>query len=172
MPPLIENAARSGLVLACFVLACLVLSSMGGFLGLVGIATGFAGMTYLMRQQRLRDRESRLETGRGVPGAALVSYGIAIAFFGALPVALAVYVALRFIWPDYIVHQLEGAVAIMAPIPEYAAMTAQLQAMLEHGPVPTAADMMASMLTLMMVMGLGLGLAGALTAKIVNRKWT
>ncbi len=170
MPPLIESAARRGLVVAAFVFAFLALGSTGGAGGLLALASGIAGIVYLIRQQCLRDREARAATGRGVPAAALASYGVAISFFAALPVALAVYVILRFIFPDYIVSQIEYSVNVMAQIPEYAPLTAQLQHILDHGPVPTPADMMASVLMMMMLSGLFIGIAGLIIAKTINRK--
>lgn len=170
MPPLIESAARNGLVVAGFVVVALALCSTGNpLLNLLGMTVGLFGMVYLMRCQLLNDRRARMETGRGIPVAALASHGIATAFFAALPVALVVYVALRFIWPDLIVNQLEAAYAAAAEVPEAADMAATIRMVLDKGPVPGPVDMMASMLTMMMFTGLIIGIAGAFAAKFFNR---
>lgn len=167
---MIENAARRGLVVAAFVFAFIALGSVGGVGSVLALASGIAGAVYLIRQQCLREREARSETGRGVPAAALASYGVAIAFFAALPVVLAVYLVLRFLLPGYIVSRLEASVDVMAQIPEYASLAEQMQHVLDHGPIPTPADMMASVLMMMMLTGLFLGITGVIIAKTINRK--
>lgn len=170
VPPLIDSAARKGLVTSLFVIGFFGLSALGGAAGLLAMMSGVAGMVYVVREQILRERESRALSGRGVPGAALASYGIAVSFFAALPVALVVYASLRFIWPDLIGKQMEASVALLSAVPEYSALAVQMQSMLDKGQIPTAADMMASVLTLMVLTGLCLGILGAVFAKLLVRK--
>ncbi|MDE6276997.1 MAG: DUF4199 domain-containing protein [Muribaculaceae bacterium] len=170
MPPLIERAGRHGLIVALFVLGFFALGSFGAIGGLLSLASGIAGMVCVVRAQRACEREACAASGRGLSIAALASYGVAITFFAGLLVALVVYVALRFIWPDYIVSQLEAAATTLSQIPEYAALYAQLSSVLKNGPIPTAADMMASVLMIMMITGVFIGIVGAIIAKISNRR--
>lgn len=170
MPPLIERAGNNGLIVALFVLGFFGLGSLGSIGGILSLFSGVAGIVYLLRCQRACEREAVEDTGRGLSVPALACYGVTVSFFAGLLVALVVYLALRFIWPDYIVTQLEATAATLSQIPEYSSLAVQIKGILENGPVPTPADMLASVLMLMMLSGVVFSIVGAIIAKLSNRR--
>lgn len=171
MPPLIEDAGRNGLIVGAFVLAFFVLCSFGGLLGLLGMASGLAGMVWLVRQQMSRDRESIALTGKGVPGPTLTCYGIAMSFFAALPVCLIIYVALKFIWPTFIIDRMRETIEILSQVNEYQPLASEMENLIEHGLIPGAADMMGTVMIMMMLTGIVIGIIGAIIVKVADRQW-
>ena len=171
IPPLIEDAGQNGLIVGFFALWFFVLGSFPGLLSLLGFASGVFGMVWLVRQQLKRDRESITLTGRGVPAATLASYGIVVSFFAALPVSLIIYIALKWVWPDFIISCLRDTAEMVSQIPDYKPLADELRNLIEHGPIPAASDIMATVMMTMLLGGLVIGIGGMVIVKIIDRQW-
>ncbi|MDE6311930.1 MAG: DUF4199 domain-containing protein [Muribaculaceae bacterium] len=169
MPPIIEDAARRGIITAIFVLLFFGLGHMGGIGALLSMAAGIAGVVYVVRSQRKFDSKEQ-QAGEKVSWAVLAAYGVAVSFFASLLVAVVVYGSLR-LQPDFIVNQLEATIQVLSTMPEYSELRMQFENMIEQGHVPTAVDMMCSVLIMMMFTGLAIGIVGATIAKISNRRY-
>lgn len=162
--------AENGLVLGPLMSVALLLTGASAYNMLYFLpalaaifAVPVAAYVMLARACRLRPAASTF--------SALWLQGICMFFFGGLLMALVAYVSLRWIWPSYIIDQMNNVISVYSSVgdPTAADVASTLKKMIETKTVPTAIDIALELIYVAVFTGSLLSMALSALARALNR---
>lgn len=166
-----QRAANDGLVIGTLLTAFWVMPNLSispEWSVLLALGT-FLSLAFLLIYPYRALRNGYAKDGFGSRFSDLWSQGIAAFALGGLLHALAVYIALRVVAPDFILSRLDMAIDIFnsSSDPAFAEWAEILGKMKTSGMMPTAAEISAEMITLDIFFGSCLSLLSSAAVKII-----
>lgn len=137
-----RRGAEDGLIMGPLMAVTVIMMGAAGYVPLLALPAVFGFIAVPITAYILLSRSFREDGGRST-FSALWLQGICGFFFGGLLMAVAVFVALRWVWPGYITDQMRLLAELLAQQP--AAEAEQLSRLFEKsvaaGNVPAPIDM-------------------------------
>lgn len=166
-----QRAANDGIAVGILLTAFCVIPNLSVSPGwsVLLLSGTLLSLVFLLSYPYRALRRGYARDGFGSRFSDLWSQGIAAFALGGLIHALAIYIVLRFVAPDFIVSRLDMAIDIFnsSSDPVFEDWAGVLQKMKSSGMIPTAAEVSAEMITLDVFSGSCLSLVSSAAVKII-----